>query len=463
MGVRDYWVLESFIQTLAKNVKGYKTLSTSHRAKMAFYIWIAGTSRREHKKEDGYMSIGYMDLERGFGRRGFKAINDALNIFDVTPNWSQAEKLTKGYRLTEQVKIIKNKYISEAGKKISRLITLDGKAMHSLPEAIASKDLDNVTATAWKEAKPLNNIPVDLEKMKELQAHLDRMVHKKTSDLFVEAHVDDITYRVEIIGQLIKLAQTDVAGRGFIAHRYAEGRTGRLYARGISLQTAPRIIRKAALHGLYDYDIENCHYAIFYQLAASYNFECDAIKHYLGHKKQIRESIANSVGITIEQAKMCLLALMFGARLSEWENNAIPAEIGTDKAKLLFVNTLFKAIADDVMGGRKEILKRCEKRTSTLLNVMNKSVRLAKPANVRLAHIIQGIEAKALRAAIKLYTDEVVLLMHDGFVSKRPLDVRAIEQAIYDDTGMRLEVAGGVIDLPADLDFIMDLPKYEKL
>ena len=453
MGVRDYCVPESFIQTLDKGVKGFKALSTKHRARMAFYVWVAGTSRRKHKKEDGYMSIGYMDLEKSFGRAGFKAINDDLNIFDVTANWSQVKKLTRGFKLTEQVQKVKDKYTAAARPKITRLITLDGQVMRSLPEAVASKDLDDVTATAWKEAKLFNNIPVDLDKMMELQALLERMPNNKTGDLFHDADIDDVNYRIEIIGQLVRLAHTDVAGRGFIAHRYAEGRTGRLYARGISLQTAPRIIRKAALHGLFDYDIENCHYSIFYQLAARYNFECEAIKHYLGHKNVIREAIAQSVGITIEQAKMCLLALMFGARLSEWESNAIAQEIGSSRAKILFANTYFKAIADDVINGKKEILARWEKRRTTLLNDMGKAVGIKEPANVRLAHIIQGIEAKSLRASIRLYPDDVVLLMHDGFVSKRALDLQLIEKAIYDETGMRLEVAGGIIALPADLDF----------
>jgi hypothetical protein len=275
---------------------------------------------------------------------------------------------------------------------------------------------------------------------------------KKSGFLFMDAPDVDVAYRLEILGQLIKLAQTDVAGRGFIVHRYAEGRTGRLYARGISLQTAPRIIRKAALHGLYDYDVENCHYAIFSQLAARFDCECAAIGHYLTHKNEVRESIAKAVGISIGQAKMCLLALMFGARLSEWEGNAIPEAIGI-RAKVLFENAQFMAIANEILDGRRVILSRWDKRRTTLLNDMGRAVNLDEPANVRLAHIIQGLEAKALRAAINLYPDEVVLLMHDGFVSKRALDVQLIEKAMYADTGIRLEVAGELITLPADLDF----------
>jgi hypothetical protein len=452
MGVRDYFVPESFILALHK-IKGFKDLPAPHQARMAFYVWIAGTSRRVHKKNEDAMSIGYMDLERGFGRGGFKIINERLNIFEITKNWWWAKKLTKAYQVTSQVKKVKDKYLAQSKEKITRLITLDGKAMRTLPEAIAAKDLDGVTATAWKEAKPFNAIPVDLNKMQELHEHLEIMSLKKTGDLFHDAQVDDVSYRVEILGQLIRLAQTDVAGRGFIIHRYAEGRTGRLYARGITLQTAPRLIRKAALHGLYDYDVENCHYAIFSQLAARFNYECKAINHYLTHKKEVREGIAKEVGITQDKAKMCLLALMFGARLSEWEGNAIPLAIGAVSASALFENTKFMAIANDILEGRKVILSQWPKRRTTLLNDMDKAVSLKEPANVRLAHIIQGLEAKALRAAIRLYPDEVVLLMHDGFVSKRALDVPLIEEAIYQDTGIRLEMAGELIALPADLDF----------
>ena len=452
MGVRDYWVPESFIDANRKGIKGFINLSQKHQVRLAFYIWIAGTSRRRHKKEEGFMSIGHMDLEKAFGRGGFEKINNALNIFEVTKQWWWSKKLTKAYKPRELVQTVKDKYLAQVRPKITRLITLDGQAIRTLPDAIAAKDLDGVTATAWKEAKPFNSIPVDLDKMRELYEHLKHMPTKKIGDLFIDAAADDVTYRYEILGQLIRLAHTDVAGRGFISHRYAEGRTGRLYARGISLQTAPRIIRKAALHGLYDYDIENCHYAIFSQLTERYNYECIGIKHYLAHKNEIREGIAHSVGITKERAKMCLLALVFGARLSEWEDNAIPQAIGS-RAAALFNDARFKAIADDVLEGRKVILSHWEKRRTTLLNDVGKAVGTKEPANVRLAHIIQGIEAKALRSAINMYPDEVVLLMHDGFVSKRALDVELIEKAIYTDTGMKLEVSGGVITLPADLDF----------
>ena len=43
--------------------------------------------------------------------------------------------------------------------------------------------------------------------------------------------------------------------------------------------------------------------------------------------------------------------------------------------------------------------------------------------------------------------------MHDGFVATRSVDVALIERRMFEETGYRLELSGGVIALPADLEF----------
>ena len=463
---RNNYALESFIKTLRKQIAGFKRLDEKHQAMMARLVWECGTWRREHRLEEGAMSISYRELEKGFGRGGFDAINAALNIFEVSPNWhwrqgrNTARNATRAYRLTDTVRDIKDRYLKPGRERMTRLITMDAKVMRTMPEALDSKGLDGVTASAWKGAKLLKAVPVDLALLKEIYQHLERMLQPAAlaqksvfTNADVEVLAEDIKYRRDITGQLIRLAQTDLAGRGCIMHRYAEAKTGRLYAHGVSLQTAPRLIRKAALHGQYDYDVENCHFAIFSQLADRYGYQTDSINHYLKHKKEIREGIAGRVGISVDQAKMCLLALMFGARLSDWEENAIPAAIGQDKANALFDDPDFAGIAKDVLTGRNAILKGWPKRRTTLVNDMGKAVRLKETPGVRLSHIIQGIEAKALKAAITLYPDEIVLLMHDGFVSTRAVDARLIERRMLEETGYRLELSGGVIALPADLEF----------
>ena len=466
MGSRNNYALESFIKTLRSKIAGFRGLDEKQQVTLARLIWEEGTWRREHRHEEGAMSISYLELEKSFGRGGFAAINSALNIFEVSPNWhwqqghNKARNATRTYRLTDAVREVKEQYLKPGREKMTRLITEDAKVMRTLPEPIDSKGLDGVTASAWRGAKMHKAVPVDMALLKEIYQHLERMLEPEAlaqKSVFrnadVEVLAEDIKYRRDITGQLIRLAQTDIAGRGCIMHRYAEAKTGRLYAHGVSLQTAPRLIRKAALHGQYDYDIENCHFSIFAQLADRYSYQTGSINHYLKHKKEIREGIAARVGISKDQAKMCLLALMFGARLSDWEDNAIPSAIGQDRARLLFNDPDFAGIANDVLVGRDAILKGWPKRRTTLVNDMNKAVRLKETPGVRLSHIIQGIEAKALKAAISLYPDEIVLLMHDGFVSTRAVDARLIERKMLEETGYRLELSGGVIALPADLEF----------
>jgi hypothetical protein len=45
--------------------------------------------------------------------------------------------------------------------------------------------------------------------------------------------------------------------------------------------------------------------------------------------------------------------------------------------------------------------------------------------------LIQGVEAKALRKVQDLYPTGAVLLMHDGFVTTRPVDIALVEREVY--------------------------------
>ena len=58
-----------------------------------------------------------------------------------------------------------------------------------------------------------------------------------------------------------------MSGYGKIAHEYVMCGTGRLFAKGISLQSAPKIIKQCALPGMWEYDFSNCHFTIIKQLA----------------------------------------------------------------------------------------------------------------------------------------------------------------------------------------------------
>jgi hypothetical protein len=132
----------------------------------------------------------------------------------------------------------------------------------------------------------------------------------------------------------------------------------------------------------------------------------------------VRGGIASRVGIKREQAKMALLALMFGAKTTERPENAIPREIGATKARALYLDAEFSAIAKDVQRGRDVILKAWPKRRTTLLNDLGKPVSINAKPEVRMAHIIQGIEAQAIRSAIGLYPDEIAEFVEAEFTAR---------------------------------------------
>ena len=288
---------------------------------------------------------------------------------------------------------------------------------------------------------------MNLEALKHLQSDLAKKIGtmRRTghapSDLWME--YPSLEYLLDLhdkTAQIIRMAHTDVAGLGRVLHRYMESDSGRLYALGgASLQNAPAVIRQAALSGRWDYDVENCHFAIAAQMAEKAGCQCVAIEHYMANKKDVRKEIAATIGISISQTKTCLLAVMYGARTTTWHENAIPQAIG-DKARALCTLPLFANIADDVARARVAILKHHKlNRQGGLVNAFGKSIKAdAHTPEQRLAHLIQGVEALALRTCIERHPGEIVLVQHDGFTASNPLDVAALELAIQEATGYAL-------------------------
>ena len=144
---------------------------------------------------------------------------------------------------------------------------------------------------------------------------------------------------------------------------------------------------------------------------------------------------------------------MYGARTSVWHTNAIPETIGQEAAKRLYSDPEFAGFADDIKKGRTLILQKWPKQRTTLVNAVNKRVSLkAKPEEV-LAHLMQGVEAQALKRVMELYPNEVVLLMHNGWVCTGPVDIQLVQRELFDATGYSFQLEGGLIQVPADLEF----------
>ena len=67
-----------------------------------------------------------------------------------------------------------------------------------------------------------------------------------------------------------------------------------------------------------------------------------------------------------------------------------------------------------------------------------------------LAHLVQGVEAKMLEVVRLLYPNTLSLMQHDGFTSRRRLDIGRIEEAITEETGYVVQMEETRVGIPAD-------------
>src|SRR5262249_6011737 len=98
--------------------------------------------------------------------------------------------------------------------------------------------------------------------------------------------------------------------------------------------------------------------------------------------------------------------------------------VGTTCSGRLFKEPFFAALRGDLAKGSRAIIANYPKQAAKLRG------------GKLLAHIIQSIEAKALRAAQAAYPKDIVLLMHDGWVSSQRLDKDNLRSIIRNATGL---------------------------
>lgn len=461
MGKRDELTPEDFLAYLQKKVPGFRRESDRHRLALARMLWVGSTSkRRQHSHYGNQFSFAHTELNAMFGRGKFTEVNTRLNLFVVTP-WSAERGYTKGFALAPRTKDLVETYLDNVHRRpVTSLLyeTATGiQKCRSAPDAVASRDMEGITTTAWRRAKRLNDVRVDLHALWTLQASLIRARNTWRKEgqpprrLFGDPSLESIERLIDAVGRVLRMARTDVLGEGRMVHRYCESGSGRLYGVGVTLQNIPAPIKQAALNGQWEYDFSNCHYAILDQMAARFGHDCTAVRHYLANKKAVRQQIADEAGITPERAKECLLATLYGARAALSWQHAIPAAIGKEAAARLYRTGAFREIKEDIQTARRKILAGWPTtRNGWLKNDFGKSIRATDSPEERLAHLIQGVEAKALKTVIDMHPDQIVLTQHDGWVSIDRLNVPAIEGAVQATTGYLLTLEENRIYMDLD-------------
>jgi hypothetical protein len=449
---------EAFLRYLARYLPGFKQQPMDVRLALCGMIYEAPTRYRAHSHHEGYSRFTWQELEQSFGRNGFKAINDRLCLFEVAKDsigrdaWSMVNESTKAYMLTEQVATIRENFLKGCfRRRATRLLTQDGKYLQTLPaSAMSAKNKDGQNRRGFQ-GLPVNPlVPVKLVQVKKLMVDIEArlMAHEAgffTGELFSEAPNTKFLKALHQDAAMIYAKANNKNWPGHVLHRYFEIESGRVYVDGVgNLQNCYRVLREAAMAGLYDIDIENCHYSILAQMAAAHGYQCTIINDYLDNKGPFRESLAAEFGISEKQAKDALIALIYGATFSSRAKDALPKIFNgnTELADRIYLHPKFLALRDDIAGAGAVVLKAQEVSRRTIKNCRGLTMRLdGSNERQQLAHLLQGVEVTALEAAYRLYPKEIVLLQHDGFTATCPLDTERIQAAMLEATGYRLKVS----------------------
>lgn len=251
--------------------------SSEAQLALSYFAWFPEMGKRKHAAEPGFCFFPARELEAHFGRGEFNRLNATHQIFEVLE--TDAPRCTRGYRLAPDIKAAVSEYLRRVDERLPTLIRRDGTRILTFPRAVASKNREGRPSKAWADVPITNNVPVDFDLLLTYSTHLERYLITGGSWVagtlmpFSRDELAAFEYRSQILTRLIGLCNSNLGGRTHIPHRYEEKDCCRLNAVGVNLQSAPREIRAAALHGCFEYDFSNCHYAVLVQLAEQHGVE----------------------------------------------------------------------------------------------------------------------------------------------------------------------------------------------
>jgi hypothetical protein len=307
--------------------------------------------------------------------------------------------------------------LTKDGKKLSLPITpIASRTAFGNPEKLSLRN------SVWTGIRPAALVPIN-------EAALMRLVDEPCSwwermDAF----------------RLLRLSR-NTRWPGMIPVHYVQVKTGRIVDKLFYLQNTSRAALSAALSGYWDYDIENAHFSILYHWAKSIGVETPHIGLYIRGKAEFRQTISADCGIDIQNTKAALIGLMYGAKLEGgYHYSSLSAYMRPDSYELFKRHELVVGLSKDRKTAANAILPTLPVHRGLVGNAIGIYSPTSPNKNVLLAFALQGVEALALRAVIQRFGDQIILPMHDGWVSRQRLDVVEIESVLREATGLPLTV-----------------------
>ncbi len=202
------------------------------------------------------------------------------------------------------------------------------------------------------------------------------------------------------------------------------------------------MVGSAALTGAWDYDISTCQWTLLSQMASKLGIDSPLTNAYISDKRSLRRRVSVGAGITLDDAKKCITALLFGAvvqhseKAMRWHPGDLVKGIGAPAALRLCEQADFMALYDEIGRVGDAVVKAWPRQNGRLFNDLG----IQHRSGSELAHLLQGAEAAVLRAVVMQQQGNILLCVHDGWVAQERLDVDALVGPIETESGYRVGI-----------------------
>lgn len=296
---------------------------------------------------------------------------------------------------------------------------------------------------------------IDLES---LQAFINGNKITDRSNAKISAVLDRNLKDAERILRVAKIIKENF-GYAALPQRINESEFGRMYLKGINLQTVRKEVRHAALGKCKEYDLENSVFAWKYDTAKkiSPNSKFPATLEYIDYKKAIRKKVADQVfglGKDYGTIKQAITAIGFGAsktnscwvtKEGSWRQSSLREIIySPEKLNLFLENVWVREFMEEQQTMTKLIYDNV-KELSELQNIEElKNTNGQLNRNKTISYLYQHAERNMMNRLIDICKNyEVLLLCHDALYTKKPAPLKEMKLALqeFNEFGKINEVA----------------------
>jgi hypothetical protein len=410
---------------LIQRLPQFAALRQSHQHHIAKMLWDFANNRYRHSRFKGAaFPVEYMDAL--WGNRGVR--NRVVRDFFENIQGDKDSHLMSSFTPYDFLGELLVEFLEDP-TPIDLMV--NGKRMKLPPNPILSRAASDDPAithpkkSKWQGISPSPRMPVNQTALFEFS--------RKT---------DDARQRMSAL-RLLKLSRNTMCS-GEIPVLYEQKSTGRLTEVLFGLQNNEREVVSAALHGMWDYDLQNAHFSIFSAWAKRLGHGTPVVDEYVKNKVQIRRELTEHCQSNLDDIKQCLISLMYGAPLNANPKFAsIPKRLGAASAQLFVKHSFVQSLKQEISAIAVHIVEDTYTSRGCYVNAMG-----IEPPNISgatnkfnlLSHALQGVEALTLKTVVVQHCQDILLCMHDGWISRTKLDCTQLQDSIFSATGFDLGI-----------------------